>query len=235
MASKASRGSQLPLPAPQARVQLLRPRDPKLTSGFFLARPCRSGNLWRKRQCPMASNPENSPEAFCSAELAEAGIGHVVVSRFRWGGELVEAGVFLLDVYCLGVKSAFFTQVSRGEYRDGLLRRLEDNTPLKPLAPSCARKLVEGAVAYAARLGFAPHPDYRKACRVFGGIKAEECSTEFTYGKDGKPLYWQGPHESEAQARQIMEQLHQRCGEGNYNFVLAWSDEEAPAGRHEPG
>jgi hypothetical protein len=183
----------------------------------------------------MASNPKPSLEAFCSAELPEVGIGHVIVSRFRWGGELVEAGVFLVDVFCLGVKSAFLRQMSRGDYQGEFLRGFDENTLLKPLAPSCARKLVEGAVAYAAGFGFAPHPDYRKACRVFGGIKAEECPTEFTYGKDGKPLYWQGPRETEARARQILDQLHQRCGEGNYNFVLALGDGEAPAGLQQPG
>jgi hypothetical protein len=29
---------------------------------------------------------------------------------------------------------------------------------------------------YAQDLGFVPHPDYKKAARVFGGLRAEQCS-----------------------------------------------------------
>ncbi len=41
--------------------------------------------------------------------------------------------------------------------------------------PCCARKLIEQATQYAQGLGFAPHPDYKKAARVFGGLDAEQC------------------------------------------------------------
>lgn len=37
------------------------------------------------------------------------------------------------------------------------------------ITPAAARKLVEGAVAYAQSLGFAPVPDFKKASRVLGG------------------------------------------------------------------
>ena len=41
-------------------------------------------------------------------------MGHAAVARFR--GSDVEMGVFLLDVFCLGVKDAFYTRVSSAEY-----------------------------------------------------------------------------------------------------------------------
>ena len=45
-------------------------------------------------------------EALWPKDLFEQGIGWVIVARFKSAGQRVEAGVFLLDVYCLGVKLA---------------------------------------------------------------------------------------------------------------------------------
>jgi hypothetical protein len=52
------------------------------------------------------------------------------------------------------------------EYEDEFLPRVGEQDPLEPMEPAGARKFVEGAVGYAARLGFSPHPDYKRACRV---------------------------------------------------------------------
>ena len=72
-----------------------------------------------------------------------------------------------------------------------------------------------------AALGFEPHPDFRTAARVLGGLRAADCAENFTFGKDGKPLYFQGPHETGAQAERILQHLKRRCGEGNFHYVLA--------------
>jgi hypothetical protein len=166
----------------------------------------------------MRTPSKRSPEAFLGANLFEVGLGHVVVSRFKT--DWVEAGVFLLDVYCLGVKDAFFTRMHLSEYEGGFLDRVFADTGREPLEPGCARKLLEDAVEYARRLGFAPHEDYKQACRVLGGIDPRTCTRTFEFGHDGKPLYIQGPHESEARARRILNLLQAHCGDGNYHFMV---------------
>jgi hypothetical protein len=172
------------------------------------------------------SAPSRRPtEAFRSTSLFEKGTGYVSVARFKRTGD-AEIGIFLVDVFCLGVKDAFFLQYSPGEYREQVLERAFEAEGRTPMSPACARKLVENAVAYAAGLGFAPHSDYRKGCRVFGGIDAGECTETFVFGKDGKPLYIQGPNESSARARQIVAQLERRCGHDNYHFLMALAAEE---------
>jgi hypothetical protein len=50
------------------------------------------------------------PQTFSPPNLFQLGIGTVVIVRYKSGGR-VEAGVFLLDVFCLGVKNAFFNQL----------------------------------------------------------------------------------------------------------------------------
>jgi hypothetical protein len=167
----------------------------------------------------MSPSPKRPSEAYRSATLFKDGIGHVVIARFKSSGE-AEVGVFLVDVHCLGVKNAFFTRLWGAQYEKSLLAKVFPNGEGTPLSPACARKLVEGAVTYASALGLPPHEDYRLACRVLGGIKAEDCTESFTYGRDGKPFYIQGRNDSDRLAAHIVKQLHERCGEGNYHFLV---------------
>lgn len=159
-------------------------------------------------------------EAWRSGGLFELGLGHVVVARFKPSGE-TEAGVFLLDVHCLGVKDAFFTRVEGPEYEHRLLEGIFPDGERIQMSPACARKLVEDAVAYTRGLGLEPHADYRKACRVFGGIRAAECGETFTFGDKGKPLYVQGPHDSPAFAKRVIRVLHAKLGQDGFHFVVS--------------
>jgi hypothetical protein len=160
-----------------------------------------------------------SREAFRSANLFDQGMGYVVVARFH-GATEAEVGGFLIDAHCLGVKDAFYVRLPRSEYHARVLGRLIPEAARLALTPATARKLVEAAVAYAAVLGFAPHPDYKKACRVLGGIDPRESAEEFTFGRDGKPLYVQGPHDSVAMADRVMRQLRAHCGADGFHYVL---------------
>ncbi len=92
--------------------------------------------------------------------------------------------------------------------------------------PGCARKLVEQAVQYAQGLGLGPHPDYKRAARVFGGLNVEQCDRQFKFGQQGKPFYRRGPRETEAQARRIIEHLERRCGPGNYEYLVVLGEAE---------
>lgn len=157
-------------------------------------------------------------EAFISANMFDLGQGYVVFTRFR-GGE-AELGVFLVDVHCLGVKDAFYTRASENEYEQKVLDRILPSPTRKALAPSSARKLVEGAVAYAQNLGFAPDADYKLACQVFGGTDAAAATDTFTFGQNGKPFYVQGKFDSPEKCLRILKQLRTRCGDGNFDFLV---------------
>lgn len=146
-------------------------------------------------------------------------MGHVTVARFKGNGD-VEVGVFLLDVFCLGVKDALYAVMTPSEYEERVLKGIFAISGKEPLDLPTARKLVEEAVAYAERIGFAPHRDYRKARRVFGGINAADSNAIFTFGKNGKPFYIQGPHDTPLRCAQILKTLETRCGPGNYDYLL---------------
>lgn len=150
----------------------------------------------------------------------------MIVARFKSAGQRVETGVFLVDVFCLGVKLAFYESGDRQDYLERIRGHYQSDFPMVSVEPRWARKLVEQATEYARGLGFAPHPDYKKAARVFGGLRAEQCSQPFTFGSKGKPFYCRGPRETEQQARRIVWQLEKRCGPGNYDYLVALGDSE---------
>jgi len=159
------------------------------------------------------------PEAYYEDKIFRIGIGYVVISRFKSGGR-VEVGCFLVDVYCLGVKDAFFRVFDESEYHsDCLMRFFPEGIPL-PNSAASGRKLVEQAVIYAAGLGFAPHPDFKKGARVFGGVDVSECDDVFVFGSEGKPLYVQGPYDGESMAHRILSRLRAKCGEDGFHYVV---------------
>jgi hypothetical protein len=172
-------------------------------------------------------------EAWRSVNLFDSGCGYLAVSRFKADGR-VEAGFFLLDVFCLGVKDAGFHQFSSiADYQEGLVDRLFPSGNSVRMTPEAARKLTEDAISYARELGFSPGADYKKASRVFGGITTANCDEQFTFGKDGKPFYIQGPSESPTRVEMILRALEARCGEGGYHYIIAGDNFEPFDGEEE--
>lgn len=161
-------------------------------------------------------------ECYLPNGLFESGLGVMLLSR-RISSGFVAVSSFVVDVYCLGIKNAHFVVATTEEYEHTIKRRTfesHEDQQFEQIHPSCARKIIEGAVRYASNLGFAPHPDYLNAKDLFGSIEADACPMKYTYGKDGKPLYIQGPYETHSNAKKIIHQLQTRCGEGNYHYVL---------------
>lgn len=157
-------------------------------------------------------------QCMASATMFAGGMGTVILSRRAPNGDIV-TGMFLLDTFCLGVKSAFARFLLPYEY-DEMVSQTRQNELLQAVEPSYARKLVESAVVYAASLGFKPDPDYATAKDIFGDIDASKCTQEFTFGKDGKPLYISGPLDSPLRRQQIVATLEKNCGAGNFDYVV---------------
>lgn len=168
------------------------------------------------------ARPENFPILDCcrTTDLFEKGIGYVLISR-SLPGRHVAGSLFLVDTYCLGVKNTMTFMLTHGSYtRDMLRGPIFGSNVRQTLEPAAARKLVEGAVAYAHGLGIAPHADYSIAKEMFGAIDSADCREEFVYGTDGKPFYVAGPDESIADARAIISKLRQSCGDGGFDYLV---------------
>src|SRR5438874_191 len=83
-------------------------------------------------------------QALVGAALWDDGIGYLLIARQESEGQLIIA-VFLVDVYCLGVKNAFWRPVTHEELKD-LLRAMGTTQKMGPIAPACLAKIVKGAV-----------------------------------------------------------------------------------------
>jgi len=153
------------------------------------------------------------------ADIWQSGMGQVLVSRQLRNGNVAVA-IFLLDVYCLGVKNAMALIASRPKYDIDVYGKIARDYTLLPLKPECARKLVEGAARYALDLGFSPHADYDTARLIFADISEDACTEEYTFGKDGKPFFVAGPHDRQSRCDQILRTLRHRCGDDGYHFLV---------------
>ena len=151
-------------------------------------------------------------ECIMGETLKSRGLGPVIIARRVSTGEILLSN-FLVDRYCLGVKDCFARFVYPSQYQemlDGMTQR--DMEFVRIDAPS-ARRLVEDAVAFAAKYDLKPHPDYRTAKLIFGDIDASAGKQLVEMGRDGKPFYISGPFESERDSMQILWKLGAASGQ----------------------
>jgi hypothetical protein len=157
-------------------------------------------------------------DSIASTNLWSSGLGSLAIARRESEDSLVFA-VFLVDVHCLGVKNAFWTAGTPHDFKE-LVRKMEQTQPVRAIDAACLVKIVDGAVEFAKSFGFPPHPDYRHASMLLDGIDPTTCPHQFTFGREGKPFYIQGPFESNAQATAIMQRIQAAGG----HFVVQASD-----------
>lgn len=121
-------------------------------------------------------------------------------------------GVYLVDVFCLGVKDTFVKTQFKYEGVRAFLSRLPHG--LDEIPYEDARSIVLGAVEYARQLSFEPHEDWRTSSPVIEG--ARDFERKFTFGKDGKPFYIQGPYDD---TMKVMLKLSPLLKEGKAHFI----------------
>ncbi len=145
------------------------------------------------------------------------GLATIVVA-YEAPGFKVSACAYIVDVFCLGVKDAFgprvFSRRRLGEFLGDIYRSYAD-APV-PAPPDLARHVVFGAIAHARGLGFEPHADFGAAAGHLGAWEPPE-SPVIEFGRDGKPLYVQGPHDD---YRQILRILEQSVGADGFHYLL---------------
>jgi hypothetical protein len=139
------------------------------------------------------------------------GIALALVARAARHDRVTVCG-YLVDTFCLGVKNVIGPVEMRERELPAFVRTYFAVFPSPALrAPiELARHLVLGAAAYAAGLGFEPHPDFEDA-RSWLGELDEPCA--ITFGREGRPLYVQGPHDDPIA---VMETLKRSLGTAGF-------------------
>jgi hypothetical protein len=151
------------------------------------------------------------------ADDGTGGLLTALVARRRRNRRGATVCVYLVDVYCLGVKNA----IGPDDTKDQALRRLTNHVfsgyhaPPEPAPIELVRDLVLGAAEYAHRLGFAPHPDFEQARAHLGPWTGPSA---ITFGRDGKPTYVEGPYDDPTQ---ILRTLRRAVGRNGFHYTVA--------------
>jgi hypothetical protein len=149
------------------------------------------------------------------------GITPVIVARLQADNRIMY-GAFMVDLFCLGVKNALWeTDVSRNRFERDLPRMCSDAPELCEAA--LAHAIIYGAVDYARQYGFEPHRDFAKASLVLDPPDTHVPTHQVEFGNKGKPLFVSGPHDN---PRAIVNQLLRTAGEGNFDYIVGFSDSD---------
>ena len=151
-------------------------------------------------------------QCYISRTWRERGLAQVVVLRQVPDGTML-LGAYLVDVFCLGVKNAFSAPLKNDEVRPFL-----DQCPdaLQEIPYEDARSVILGAIEFARQFGFEPDESWKASNTL---VEAHRLFTpRFNFGKDGQPLYIQGPQDD---ARKIMKRLAPFIREGSAHYIVA--------------
>lgn len=152
----------------------------------------------------------------------ESGIAPVVVARMQ-PDDRVLYGVYMIDLYCLGIKDCYTrTNISPAQFeRD--LPKLCAHEP-EACSVEFAHELVYGAMDYAQNYGLDPHPDFKGSLgdKVLDPPDAHPRAHGIEFGKDGKPFFVSGPYDDERKISRVLNTLNRTAGEGNYHYLASF-------------
>ena len=146
------------------------------------------------------------------------GLVQAIVARRSPAG-VIAAGVFLVDLACLGVKRAsagVFRSVP--EYEETLRDSVTTSQPMEVADLDLVAKILREGITYARSLGFEPDPEYRTAVLILGTADPTRCDTPVRLGgSDGKPFFFAGPRDD---AKAVIATLLAKCGPGGFDYVV---------------
>lgn len=156
---------------------------------------------------------------FLTEDLFDNGMGTLVLTRGATP-ERVALSSFLLDTYCLGIKDVNFEMAGR-DYVDFYMETMGSSSPMVPVDPCYARKLLRDLAAWSRSIGFEPHRDFSTVERIFGDVSADASDAVFEFGRDGKPLYIPGPSDTPQSIRLRIEHMRKQLGDDGFGLESA--------------
>ncbi len=168
----------------------------------------RAGRMRRAGEWPLH-------ECLLNPDWSENQLATVWVARRSSGGRMA-AGAFLVDLGCLGVKSALgWPELTPRDFA-ARRRKFLGEDALEPCHPPLGARIIQAGLQYATELGFSPDPDFERVRGILGDLDPALCRQPVECGKDGKPLYVAGPRDD---FEGVLRQLRQAVGPGGYHYV----------------
>ncbi len=164
----------------------------------------------RARTLPIA-------ECWISTDWKEAGICSIVVARRHTSGNMT-FGMYLLDIFCLGLKNTnYLFNNSEYEYK-ALVEKIysvHDHGKI-PIDYTLAHNIIFGCIAYSEDLGFKPEKDWAITQMILEEDTEDVELIEVEFGKNGKPYFINGPYDN---VQKVVNTLNKSVGQGNYEMM----------------
>lgn len=157
-------------------------------------------------------------ECLINPSWREQGLATVLISRHQPNGNIL-FGVYLVDVFCLGLKNTFCNVDFPAwryetEVRDKVYREEE---PVE-CPVGLAHHIIYGAIEFAGGFGFKPNRDFKLSQYILEPMESLEPFEGIEFGKDGRPFYIAGPGDN---VEYVMRQLEQVVGHENFGFLYS--------------
>ena len=161
-------------------------------------------------------------ECWISSDWKDAGICSIVVARKHTSGNLT-FGIYLVDIFCLGLKNSN-PVFNKPEYEyDDLLDKIFSTHMFGKTSIDyvLAHNIIYGAVAYAEELGFKPEKDWALSQMILEEDTEDVELIEIEFGKNGKPYFINGPYDN---VQKVVNTLNKSVGDGNYEMTYFLGD-----------
>jgi len=152
----------------------------------------------------------------------------ILVTRIHINGNVTN-GAFIVDLYCLGVKEAFwkFNEHLKDfhEFLDKQQRENDYGIRIREADYPLVHNIIYGAIAFAEESGFHPHKSFDLPRHILEEDTDKIELIDIEFGFKGKPLYISRPDNPGEKSR-VLPILEKKLGNGNYYFVTeAGADE----------
>lgn len=165
---------------------------------------------------------------YISPDLETCGEGHIIVTRKHTGGKISMA-VFLVDIWCLGVKDSFYQLRLEDSEFDEMISTYREE--LQECSYEEAHNWIYGANAFAEEAGISPDKSFNITQYMLEEDTDDIPLIEYAFGKNGKHTL---VVDSTLEASRYLPLLKKNLGEGNFDYYLnsedpdyeEWDDDE---------
>ena len=147
----------------------------------------------------------------------DCGMATIVISRKHSNGHLTY-GLYLVDLYCLGVKDTMYQFNVPGYEYEEHVGELKEKENLIICDYPLAHNVIFGALEFADEFGFSPHKDFGKVTEYLLEEDDERVELmDIEFGLNGKPAV---VTEIGKEPNPIIRKLEETVGPGNFEYIF---------------
>lgn len=146
---------------------------------------------------------------------------NVIISRKHSNGNFTTC-LYLVDLYCLGVKDTHYAFNIDKEEHSLLLEQAQNGVNMIEIDYNLAHNIIYAGYEFALDCGIKPHKDFEKTTKYMLEKDDENVPLiDIDCGNNGKPHYFQSEFENGTFTSKIIKTLEQNVGKGNFSVTLS--------------